>query len=117
MGFISNHKLDGDIYNFTFHDIKKIGKLYGIVYICFMEKLYVGVHTEFKDGRAFCYLNSSKEMSLSDVRAVLVGGLTLTIKGIENPEEQYKTFKEVVRFIESELFNDDSFKDLYVGIK
>lgn len=23
MGFISNHKLDGDIYNFTFHDIKK----------------------------------------------------------------------------------------------
>ena len=56
-------------------------------------------------------------MSLSDVRAVLAGGLTLTIKGIENPEEQYKTFKEVVRFIESELFNDDSFKDLYVGIK
>lgn len=76
-----------------------------------MEKLYVGVHTEFKDGRVFCYLNGSKEMSLSDVIAVLTAGLNLTIKGIENPDEQYKTFKEVVRFMESELFND-----LHVGI-
>lgn len=79
-----------------------------------MEKLYVGVQTEFKDGSAFYYLNCTKEMSLSEVRAVLTGGLTLTIKGLENSEEQYKTFKEVVRFMESELFNDDSFKDLHV---
>ena len=82
-----------------------------------MEKLYVGVQTELKDGRSFHYLHCAKEMSLSEVRAVLTGGLTLTIKGIENPEEQYKTFKQVVRFMESELFNDDSFKDLYVGTK
>ena len=82
-----------------------------------MEKLYVGIHAEFKDGRTFYYLNGLKEMSLSEVRALLVGGLTLSIKGIENPGEQYKTFKEVVRFMESELFNDDSFKDSYVGIK
>lgn len=82
-----------------------------------MEALYVGVHTELKDGRAFYYLDTTKEMSLSEVRAVLTGGLALTIKGIENPEEQYKTFKEVVRFMESELFNDNSFKDLHIRIK
>ena len=82
-----------------------------------MEKLYVGVHTEFKDGRAFYHFDGTKGISLSEARAILVGGLTLTIKGIENPEEQYKTFKEVVRFIEGELFNDDSFKDLNVGVK
>jgi hypothetical protein len=82
-----------------------------------MEKLYVGVHAEIKDGKVFYYLDGTSGISLVDVRAILVGGLTLTIKGIENPEEQYKTFKQVVRFMESELFNDDSFKDLYVGTK
>jgi hypothetical protein len=82
-----------------------------------MEKLYVGVHAEIKDGKVFYYLDGTSGISLVDVRAILIGGLTLTIKGIENPEEQYKTFKQVVRFMESELFNDDSFKDLYVGTK
>ena len=81
-----------------------------------MEKLYVGVRAEFKDEKVFYYLDTISGMSLLDVRSVLVGGLNLTIKAIENPEEQYKTFKQVVRFMERELFNDDSFKDLYVGI-
>jgi hypothetical protein len=117
MGFISNHKLDGDIYNFTFHDIKKIGKFHGIVYYCFMEKLYVGVRAEFKDEKVFYYLDGTSGISLVNVRAILIGGLTLSIKGIENPEEQYYTFKQMVRFIEGELFNNESFKDLYLGIK
>jgi hypothetical protein len=82
-----------------------------------METLYVGVRAEFKDEKVFYYLDCTKKMSLSEVRAVLTGGLTLTIKGIENPEEQYYTFKQMVRFIEGELFNDESFKDLYLGIK
>jgi hypothetical protein len=54
---------------------------------------------------------------LVNVRAILIGGLTLSIKGIENPEEQYYTFKQMVRFIEGELFNNESFKDLHIGIK
>jgi hypothetical protein len=82
-----------------------------------MEKLYVGVRAEIKDGKIFYYLDGNSGMSLLDAMSVLVGGLTLTIKGIENPEEQYYTFKQMVRFIEGELFNDESFKDLYLGIK
>jgi hypothetical protein len=82
-----------------------------------MEKLYVGVRAEFKDEKVFYYLDAISGMSLLDVRAVLTGGLALTIKGIENPEEQYHTFKQVVRHIEGELFNDESFKDLHIGIK
>jgi hypothetical protein len=82
-----------------------------------MEKLYVGVHAEIKDGKIFYYLDAINGMSLLDARSVLVGGLTLTIKGIENPEEQYHTFKQVVRHIEGELFNDESFKDLHIEIK
>jgi hypothetical protein len=82
-----------------------------------MEKLYVGVRAEIKDGKIFYYLDGNSGMSLLDVMSVLIGGLTLTIKGIENPEEQYYTFKQMVRFIEGELFNDESFKDLYLGIK
>jgi len=82
-----------------------------------MEKLYVGVHAEIKDGKIFYYLDVTSGMSLLDARKVLAGGLTLTIKGIENPEEQYHTFKQVVRHIEGELFNNESFNDLYVGIK
>ena len=82
-----------------------------------MEKLYVGVHAEIKDGKIFYYLDATSGMSLLDASSVLVGGLTLTIKGIENPEEQYHTFKQVVRHIEGELFNDESFKDLHIGIK
>jgi hypothetical protein len=82
-----------------------------------MEKLYVGVRAEIKDGKIFYYLDGNSGMSLLDAMSVLIGGLTLTIKGIENPEEQYYTFKQMVRFIEGELFNDESFKDLYLGIK
>jgi len=82
-----------------------------------METLYVGVHAEIKDGKVFYYLDGTSGISLVDVRAILIGGLTLTIKGIENPEEQYHTFKHIVRHIEGELFNNDSFKDLYVGAK
>ena len=65
-----------------------------------MEKLYVGVRAEFKDEKVFYYLDAISGMSLLDARAVLTGGLALTIKGIENPEEQYHTFKQVVRHIE-----------------
>jgi hypothetical protein len=82
-----------------------------------MEKLYVAVRSEPKDGKVFYHMEIVNGMTLSDATAVLVGGLTLAIKGIENSEEQYKTFKEIVTFIESELFNDKSFKDLYVGVK
>jgi len=82
-----------------------------------MEKLYVGVHAEIKDGKIFYYLDGNSGMSLLDAMSVLAGGLTLTIKGIEDPEEQYHTFKHIVRHIEGELFNNDSFKDLYVGTK
>ena len=82
-----------------------------------MEKLYVGVHAEIKDGKVFYYLDGTSGISLVDVRAILVGGLTLTIKGIENPEEQYKIFKKIVHHMENELFNDDSFKDLHVVIQ
>jgi hypothetical protein len=97
--------------------LKKIfGKFSGIVYLCPMEKLYVGVHAEIKDGKVFYYLDGTSGISLVDVRAVLIGGLTLTIKGIENPEEQYHTFKHIVRHIEGELFNNESFKDLHIVI-
>jgi hypothetical protein len=82
-----------------------------------MEKVYVGVRAEFKDEKVFYYLDATNGISLVDVRSILIGGLTLTIKGIENPEEQYYTFKQMVRFIEGELFNNESFKDLYLGIK
>jgi hypothetical protein len=82
-----------------------------------MEKLYVGVHAEIKDGKIFYYLDAANGVSLLDAMSVLVGGLNLTIKGIENPVEQYRTFKKIVHHMENELFNDNSFKDLHIGIQ
>lgn len=81
------------------------------------NSLYVGVHVDFIDNRAHFKIDATKGISLEQMQAVLVGGLNLSIRGEDNPEEQYKTFKKIVRHMENELFNDDSFKDLHIGIK
>jgi hypothetical protein len=81
------------------------------------NKLYVGVHVEFKDNKAYFKIDSTKGISLQDMQAVLAGGLNLTIRCENSEEEQYKSLKKITRHMESELFNDESFKDLHIGIK
>jgi hypothetical protein len=79
--------------------------------------LYVGVHVEFIDDKAYFKLDTTKGISLVDIQSVLVGGLNLTIRCEDSEEEQFKKLKQITRHMESELFNDSSFKDLHNGIK
>lgn len=81
------------------------------------NNLYVGVHVEFIDNRAHFKIDATKGISLKELQSVLVGGLNLSIRGEGSPEEQYSTFKKIVHHMEDELFNDDSFKDLHIGVK
>jgi hypothetical protein len=81
------------------------------------NKLYVGVHVEFIDDKAYFKIDATKGISLQDMQAVLVGGLNLTLRCENSEEEQFKKLKQITRHMESELFNDDSFKDLHIGIK
>lgn len=83
------------------------------VYICKMEniKLYVGVHVEIKDGKAYISIEAAKGMALSEMQSVLVGGLNLAIRGEKTPELQGKRLKEIISIMESELIDINSFDD------
>jgi len=81
-----------------------------------MEKFYVGVTAEIKEGKVYFNIDTTKGITLKEIQSVLAGGLNLTIKGVGSPEDQFKTYKEIVRHMESELFNDESFKDAHIGI-
>ena len=79
-------------------------------------KLYVGVHCEFVDGKAYFKIDTTKGMTLKELQSVLVGGINLAIRGEKTPELQGKTLRELISFMEQELINIESFKDAYIGI-
>lgn len=80
-------------------------------------KLNVIVNAEIKDNKVYYSIDASQGINLKEMQAVLVGGLNLSIKGEKTPELQYQTFKNIVRHMESELFNDESFKDIHIKVQ
>lgn len=75
------------------------------------EKISIAVHFELKDGRYHITIDTMKGMSLVTVQSMLVGALNLTIRGEETPERQAQTLRQIVRFMENELINGNSFED------
>ena len=76
-----------------------------------MKKRYVGIDTELIDGMTQVRIHTKEVMSMNEIQEVLVSALTLSIKLEKSDEEQIKNFKKIVRFIEGELFKEESFKD------
>ena len=76
-------------------------------------ELNVCVNVEFKDGRSFIKIKCQDGLNRNEIMSVLSGGIALIIRSEENPEKQGKMLSDVVKYLESELVNIDSFSDAY----
>ena len=74
--------------------------------------MFVGVSVTIKDGRFFFDIMANKGLSMEDIRSILVGGVSLSIRSEKTPELQAKVMRSVIDHLESEFINPDSFKDI-----
>jgi hypothetical protein len=80
-----------------------------------VDKMFVGVSVTIKDGRFFFDIMANKGLSMEDIRSILVGGVSLSIRSEKTPELQAKVMRSVIDHLESEFINPDSFNDLDVN--
>jgi hypothetical protein len=72
------------------------------------ETLSVRVDMTYVNGRFNFQLFAEKEVKPEMLRAMLVGGVALTIKAEEGPEKQGVAMKEVIDYLTSEFISTDS---------
>jgi hypothetical protein len=75
------------------------------------ETLSVRVDMRYVDGRFNFQLFAGKEVKPEMLRAMLVGGVALSIKSEEGPEKQGVAMKEVIDYLTSEFISTDSFEN------
>ncbi len=74
-------------------------------------KLSVIVDVEFRDNRFFYNIRAKSDMNMDEIISVLCGGIALGIRSRETPELQGQTLRSVIKHLESEFINTDSFSD------
>jgi hypothetical protein len=79
------------------------------------QKYKIIVEVEENDGRYFFDIQQPKDqkgsLDIQGIRAVLAGALALTIRGSEN---EPKSMREVIDYLNSEFVNTDSFTDVFI---
>ncbi len=75
------------------------------------ETLSVRVDMKYVGGRLNFQLFADKGVKSEMLRAMLVGGVALTIKAEEGPEKQGDAMKEVIDYLTSEFISTDSFEN------
>jgi hypothetical protein len=85
--------------------------LYIFVMIQENETLSVRVDMTYVNGRFNFQLFAPKEVKPEMLRAMLAGGVALSIKSEKGPEKQGAAMKEVVDYLTSEFISTDSFEN------
>jgi hypothetical protein len=80
-------------------------------------ELNLTVNFVVKDGRVNIKLLMKDALSRTDMLSILSGGLALIIRSGETPEKQGEMMSNVIKYLESELINVDSFSDIYFHTK
>lgn len=77
--------------------------------------LKVIVDLTIKDGRTYININipSDSNLTRNEIASVLTGGIALVIRSHEDPKSQGKMLHDVIKHLESELINVDSFSDAF----
>ena len=75
------------------------------------ETLSVRVDVTYADGKFNFSLLTGKEIQPEMLRAMLVGGVALTIKSEDSPEKQGQAMREVINYLNNEFVSIDSFMD------
>ena len=77
--------------------------------------LQVGVNVVLKDGRAeFSIIRNKEDLDLHKMREILMGGLSLLIKGEDSNEKQAQAIRDVVLRLQEEFVDVDSFANVWV---
>ena len=66
----------------------------------------------YVNGRFNFQLFAEKEVKPEMLRAMLVGGVALTIKAEEGPEKQGVAMKDVIDYLTNEFISTDSFENV-----
>ena len=101
--------------NFNPHLMLGVFYLKCFLYIFIMiqenKTLSVRVDMTYVNGRFNFQLFAEKEVKPEMLRAMLVGGVALTIKAEEGPEKQGVAMKEVIDYLTNEFISTDSFEN------
>jgi hypothetical protein len=77
--------------------------------------LQVGVNVLLKDGRAeFSIIRNKEDLDLQKMREILMGGLSLLIKGEDTNEKQAQAIRDVIQRLQEEFVDGDSFDDVWI---
>jgi hypothetical protein len=101
--------------NFNPHLMLGVFYLKSFLYIFIMiqenKTLSVRVDMTYVNGRFNFQLFAEKEVKPEMLRAMLVGGVALTIKAEEGPEKQGVAMKDVIDYLTNEFISTDSFEN------
>jgi hypothetical protein len=101
--------------NFNPHLMLGVFYLRTFLYIFIMiqenKTLSVRVDMTYVNGRFNFQLFAEKEVKPEMLRAMLVGGVALTIKAEEGPEKQGVAMKDVIDYLTNEFISTDSFEN------
>jgi len=76
--------------------------------------LQVGVNVLLKDGRAeFSIIRNKEDLDLQKMREILMGGLSLLIKGEDTNEKQAQAIRDVIQRLQEEFVDVDSFSNVW----
>ena len=75
------------------------------------ETLSVRVDMTYVNGKFNFQLFAPKEVKPEMLRAMLVGGVALSIKSEKGPEKQGAAMKDVIDYLTSEFISTDSFEN------
>lgn len=75
------------------------------------ETLSVRVDMTYVNGKFNFNLFTTEKVSPEMMRAILAGGLALTIKAEEGPKKQGEAMKEVMDYLTSEFISTNSFEN------
>lgn len=77
-------------------------------------KLQVTVEVTFKDDNYIFNILAPEHLSIEEIRSVLVGGVCLTIHGEETPKDQARVLTDVIKYMEQDFVDIDSFRDVEI---
>jgi len=76
--------------------------------------LQVAVNVLLKDGRAeFSIIRNKEDLDLQKMREILMGGLSLLIKGEDSNEKQAQAIRDVIERLQEEFVDGDSFDNVW----
>ena len=76
--------------------------------------LQVAVNVLLKDGRAeFSIIRNKEDLDLQKMREILMGGISLLIKGEDTNEKQAQAIRDVVQRLQEEFVDVDSFANVW----